>query len=60
MSGAQVKGRLLALLTNIRIDWKGVPGTNTLAYYKNSLVKSYPETLALAGRLARDKHSTIL
>ncbi len=25
----------LAMLTNIRLGWKGQPGTNTLAYYKH-------------------------
>ncbi len=25
----------MALPTNIRLVWKGVPGTNTLAYYEN-------------------------
>jgi hypothetical protein len=38
------KGRLLALPTNIRLDWKGSPGTNTLAYYENSeitVIKSF-------------------
>ena len=24
----------LVLLSNIRLGWKGLPGTNTLAYYK--------------------------
>ncbi len=28
-------GRLLALLANIELGWKGLPGTNTLAYYEN-------------------------
>jgi hypothetical protein len=28
-------GRPLALPTNIRPGWKGLPGTNTLAYYEN-------------------------
>jgi hypothetical protein len=27
--------RLLASPTNIRLGWKGLPGTNTLAYYEN-------------------------
>jgi hypothetical protein len=27
-------GRLLALPATIRLGWKGLPGTNTLAYYK--------------------------
>ena len=26
----------LALPANIRLGWKGLPGTNTLAYYENS------------------------
>jgi len=26
---------LLALPTNTRLGWKGLPGTNTLAYYKS-------------------------
>jgi hypothetical protein len=28
-------GKTLALSANIRLGWKGLPGTNTLAYYKN-------------------------
>jgi hypothetical protein len=35
LSGAALWGRLLALPTNIRLGWKGLPGTNTLAYFKN-------------------------
>jgi hypothetical protein len=34
----------MALPTNIRLGWKGLSGTNTLRYYKNSLntdVKSF-------------------
>jgi hypothetical protein len=30
---------LLALLTDIRLNWKGIPGTNNLTYYKHC--KSY-------------------
>jgi hypothetical protein len=30
------KGRLLASPTNMRLDWKGLPGTNALAYYEES------------------------
>jgi hypothetical protein len=26
----------LALITNIILGWKSLPGTNTLAYYENS------------------------
>jgi hypothetical protein len=35
IKGSSLKGRLLALPTNIRLGWKGLPGTNTLAYYEN-------------------------
>ncbi len=29
-------GRLLAFPTNFGLSWKGLPETNTLAYYENS------------------------
>jgi hypothetical protein len=32
-SGTTLWGRLLALPTNIRLGWRRLPGTNTLAYY---------------------------
>jgi hypothetical protein len=35
LSGVPLQGRLLASPTNIRLDWKGLPRTNTLADYKN-------------------------
>ncbi len=43
ISGDPLYDRLLALPTNIRLGWKGLPGTNTLAYYENS------EILAVEG-----------
>jgi hypothetical protein len=33
LSGAPLQGRPLALPTKIRQGWKGLPRTNTLAYY---------------------------
>ncbi len=33
------KGRLLALHTNITLGWRGLPGTNSLAYYVGGLDK---------------------
>ncbi len=42
LSGAPIQGGLLALPTNFRLDWKGLPGT--LAYYENlhiTVVKSF-------------------
>jgi hypothetical protein len=38
ISGALLKGRLLALPTNIKSGWKGLPDTNALAYYENSKI----------------------
>ncbi len=35
LSGAPLKRRLLALPANIRLRWKSLPRTNTLAYYNN-------------------------
>jgi hypothetical protein len=32
----RLKGRLLALHTIVRLGWKTLPGTNTLAYYGHS------------------------
>jgi hypothetical protein len=34
VSGALLYFRLHALLTNIKLGWKGLRGTNTLAYYE--------------------------
>ncbi len=35
LSGAPYYGRFTALPTNIRLGWKGLAGTNSVAYYKN-------------------------
>jgi hypothetical protein len=35
VENAPLRGRLLTLDTYIRLGWKGLPGTNTLAYYEN-------------------------
>jgi hypothetical protein len=36
ISVAPLMGRLMAVATNIRLGWKGLPGTNTLACNENS------------------------
>jgi hypothetical protein len=36
LSGVPLYTRLLALPINIRLSWKGLPGTNTPAYYEYS------------------------
>ncbi len=41
-------GRLLALPTNNRLSWKGLPGTNTLAYYKNARLTAVNRFITLA------------
>ena len=38
LSGTPLKGRLPALPTNIKLGCKGLPGTNTLAYYENPFI----------------------
>ncbi len=61
LKGAPLYRRPLALPTSIRLGWKSLPGTNTLAYYENpyiTAVKSFivqalvrkdlPETNTLA------------
>ncbi len=41
LSGALLYGRLLASPTNIRLDWTGLPGKNTLAFYENPIKQFY-------------------
>ncbi len=36
------------LNTNIRLGWKGLPGTNTLAYYENSSITAVKGFITLA------------
>jgi hypothetical protein len=36
LKGTPLLGRLMALPTNTRLGWKGLPGTNALAYYEKS------------------------
>jgi hypothetical protein len=39
---------LLASPTNIRIGWKGLPGTNTLAYNRNPYIMAVKGFIILA------------
>jgi hypothetical protein len=48
LSGAPFSGRPLALPKNIRLGWKGLPGTNTLAYYENLLITAVKSFVRLA------------
>ena len=41
-------GLTLALSSNIRLGWKALPGTNTLAYYENSQITAVKSFLTLA------------
>jgi hypothetical protein len=54
----QVKGRPLALHTNIRLGLKGLPGTNTLAYYKH-LKNSYKKFYNIGPCLHQEKPSLL-
>ncbi len=40
LSSAPVKGTLLSLPNIIRLGWKGLSGTNTLAYYKHMKIEA--------------------
>jgi hypothetical protein len=40
--------------TNIRLGWKGVPGTNTLAYYKNLYLTAVKSFITLAPGVKND------
>jgi len=44
-STATLKGRLLSLPTSIKLAWKGVPGTNTLAYLSNLKIDKYERSV---------------
>ncbi len=48
LSGATLEDRLLALPESIRLGWKGLPGTNALAYYENSYVTAVKSFITLA------------
>jgi len=46
-----LSGRLLPYLENIRLSWKSLPGTNALAYYKNSLLMAIKHFYNICPRL---------
>jgi hypothetical protein len=37
-SGTPLLSRLMALATNTKLGWKGLPKANTLAYYEHSKI----------------------
>ncbi len=45
---SMVFSRLLAIITNIRLDWKSFAGANTLAYYINSQITDIKGFITLA------------
>jgi hypothetical protein len=45
---ATLKGRLLALPENIRLGWKGLSGTKTLACYENQSITAVKSLIGLA------------
>jgi hypothetical protein len=48
MSGVKhLPGKFLALLTNIRLGWKDLPGTNTLAYHDHSQITAVKSFMTL-------------
>jgi hypothetical protein len=47
LTGAPLLGKLLALPKNIRLGWKGLSGTNTLAYYKHLYITGFKSFVTL-------------
>ncbi len=71
LSGSPLERRLLALPTNIRLRWKGLPGINILAYYGNLQITAVLGFMIQAPglthkhktrleKLVRDKRSSLL
>ncbi len=48
LSGVPLYGKLLALPMSIRLGWKGLLGTNTLAHYENSQITDMKSFITLA------------
>jgi hypothetical protein len=46
-TGVPLKGRLLALLTNIKQGWKSLPGTKNLVCNENSLITVVKSVITL-------------
>jgi hypothetical protein len=44
---APLTSRFLALSTNMRLGWKGLPGPNTLAYYENPYITDVKSFITL-------------
>ncbi len=47
-SEASFRCSTLDLLANDKLDWKGLPGTNTLAYYENPYITTVKRFIGLA------------
>ncbi len=50
LSGATFKCRPMSLITSIRLGWKGLPGTSTLAYYENLFIMVVKRFIGLDSR----------
>jgi hypothetical protein len=50
LSSAAVYYRLLVLQTDIRIGWKGLPRTNTIAYYEYSQITAVKSLINFKSR----------
>jgi hypothetical protein len=52
LEGHHTNGKFLALPANIRLGWKGLPGTNTLAYHDTATIMTVKSFIGQApGRL---------
>jgi hypothetical protein len=48
LSGVAFWGRLLALSTNIKLGWKGLPSTNTIAFYAHLKITFVKRLITMA------------
>ncbi len=53
-------GYALALPANIKLSWKGLPGTNTLAYYENPQITTVKSFIVQAPGVACRANSNIV
>jgi hypothetical protein len=57
---APLYGRLLALPTNIRLGWKGLTGTKTLAYYEHLQITDEKSFITLGPGRLRTKQQGLM
>ncbi len=60
LSGATLSCRLLALPTNIKQGWKGLPGKNSIAYFELSQIVAVKSFITLGPGANPERNSITL